>query len=85
MPILPALFNDNIPKKFRFPSLRYFSFRFGSNSRRPFTSIKTSSMNNLHPSKQDSSSGPEMDDYMELKGGTVSVRPNEPVLMGRVH
>lgn len=82
LPILPALLRGATPKKFRFPSLRYFSFRFSS-SRRPYLLNDTHSLNDLQAGKLDSSSGHDMDGHIGLEGGTIVVEPNNAALMAR--
>ena len=74
MPIFPALFRGGTPKKYRFPSLRYFSFRFSS---RPYLLNDTHSLVNLQPSKRHSFSG------HEIEGWTVLVEPKQAVTNGK--
>ena len=78
MLILPALFRGWTPKKFRFPSFRYFSFRF---SARPYLLNDNHSLKNLHPSERDSFPKHEIDSRLSVEGGTVLVEPKQAVLM----
>lgn len=79
MPVLAPLFRDNADKRFRFPSLRYFSSRFASrSSRRPFISDnKIRSPDPSLPSERTESSEQEVSgSYMELESGTYLTKSN---------
>ena len=71
MPILASLFRTATPRKFQFPSLRYFTMswfasRGSRGSRRPFQSDKSVSADKLHPGK---SSEQDNSNYLELENG----------------
>lgn len=78
MPILAALFRTATPRKFKFPSLNYFTSswflsRGSRSSRWAFVSDKTVSADKLH---LDQSPEQENGKYMELENGTYFVKSN---------